>query len=97
MALLLICQVKGQDSLSLAQKEQELSLLFVGDIMGHQSQINAAFDETKGKYNYDSCFNTLAPVLSKADVTIANLEVTLAGWPYAGIRSSVRLMSWLWP
>ena len=84
IALLLVCRVQGQDSLSLAQKGQELSLLFVGDIMGHQSQINAAFDETTGEYNYDSCFKYIAPVLSKADVTIANLEVTLAGWPYAG-------------
>lgn len=81
---LFIFHVHSQDSLSIKHHEQELSLLFVGDIMGHQSQINAAFNDNTGKYNYDSCFKYIAPVLSKADVTIANLEVTLAGWPYAG-------------
>ena len=61
-----------------------LSLLFIGDIMGHQSQINAAFDENIGTYSYDSCFKYIDPVISSADVAIANLEVTLAGWPYQG-------------
>lgn len=84
LPFLFIPLAQGQDTLSVEQQEQGLSLLFVGDIMGHQSQINAAFDENTGKYNYDTCFKHIAPVLSKADVTIANLEVTLAGWPYAG-------------
>lgn len=76
--------IQGISQDSLAQAEKTLSLLFVGDIMGHQSQINAAFDENSGTYNYDSCFKYIAPELSGADITIANLEVTLAGWPYAG-------------
>ena len=83
-ALLPVFQAHAQDSLSVEQSGQELSLLFVGDIMGHQSQINSAFNENTGKYSYDSCFKYIAPVLSKADITIANLEVTLAGWPYEG-------------
>ena len=84
LSFLLILQAYSQDSVSTGQNEQELSLLFIGDIMGHQSQINAAFDENIGEYNYDSCFKYIAPVLSQADVAIANLEVTLAGWPYEG-------------
>ncbi len=74
---------EAQDSLAITENKT-LSLVFVGDIMGHQSQINAAFNDESGTYNYDSCFKYIAPELSKADVTIANLEVTLAGWPYAG-------------
>ncbi|MDN5213856.1 CapA family protein [Fulvivirgaceae bacterium BMA12] len=82
LACFCLYQVNGQDTQP--QEEKELSLLFIGDIMGHQSQINAAFDDNTGQYNYDTCFKYIAPILSKADVTIANLEVTLAGWPYSG-------------
>ncbi len=82
LACFCLYQVSGQDTQP--QEEKELSLLFIGDIMGHQSQINAAFDDNTGQYNYDTCFKYIAPILSKADVTIANLEVTLAGWPYSG-------------
>ncbi len=65
-------------------KDTTLSILFIGDVMGHGTQINAAFDDNTGKYNYDSCFKYISPVISQADIAIANLEVTLAGWPYKG-------------
>lgn len=61
-----------------------LSLLFIGDIMGHDSQIASAENRENGTYNYDEVFQYIKPVLSEPDVTIANLEVTLAGRPYTG-------------
>jgi len=61
-----------------------ISLLFIGDIMGHDSQINSALDSTKHEYNYDDVFRFIKPTISEADVAIANLEVTLAGPPYKG-------------
>lgn len=63
---------------------KKISLLFTGDIMGHDTQIAAALDTETGKYNYENVFRYIKPVLSDADVTIANLEVTLAGPPYKG-------------
>ncbi|HLN55626.1 MAG TPA: CapA family protein [Bacteroidales bacterium] len=63
---------------------KKITLLFVGDIMGHDTQIASALDTETGKYNYESVFRYIKPVLSDADVTIANLEVTLAGPPYKG-------------
>ncbi|HEX2969923.1 MAG TPA: CapA family protein [Bacteroidales bacterium] len=77
----LFSNVKGQESDSAIK---HLTLLFTGDIMGHDSQIASAFDPETGKYNYDSVFKYIRPVLSDADITIANLEVTLAGPPYKG-------------
>ncbi len=59
-----------------------LSLLFVGDVMMHQLQINAA--KTPSGYALDECFDYIRPVLSGADITIANFETTLAGEPYSG-------------
>lgn len=60
-----------------------LSLLFIGDIMGHDSQIRSA-KQTDGFYNYDGVFRYLKEVISEADISIANLEVTLAGKPFKG-------------
>lgn len=60
-----------------------LSLLFIGDIMGHDSQIRSA-KQADGSYNYDEVFRYLKEVISGADISIANLEVTLAGKPFKG-------------
>lgn len=68
----------------LAQDTLKLSLLFVGDIMQHESQIKAAYDKVTGVYSYDSTFKLIKPIISAADLAIANLELTLAGKPYTG-------------
>jgi len=61
-----------------------LTLLFAGDIMGHDGQIVAALNDSTGKYEYDSVFKYISPVISAADIAIGNLEVTLGGAPYKG-------------
>ncbi len=61
-----------------------VSLLFAGDIMGHNEQINGARDTTNGTYNYEPTFRFVKPVIEQADIAIANLEVTLAGPPFSG-------------
>lgn len=63
---------------------QELKLLFVGDVMGHDSQIISAYDSVNDTFDYDEVFASIKPLMSSADFTIANLEVTLAGQPYGG-------------
>lgn len=60
-----------------------LSILFMGDIMGHDSQINSA-RQTDGTFDYSEVFTYLKEEISAVDVAIANLEVTLAGRPYKG-------------
>lgn len=67
-----------------AQDTTRLSLLFAGDIMGHDSQIASAYDAVKKTYDYSSCFQFARPYVDSVDVAIANLEVTLAGPPYKG-------------
>lgn len=62
----------------------KLSLLFIGDIMGHDEQIWSAEDRETHMFNYDTVFSFIKPVLSEADIAIANFEVTLAGPPYTG-------------
>lgn len=67
-----------------AQDTTRLSLLFAGDVMGHDSQIAAAYDQARKDYDYEDCFARIKPYIQSADVAIANLEVTLAGPPYKG-------------
>lgn len=61
-----------------------LRIVFAGDIMGHDSQIEAAYVDSSGSYNYRECFRHLKPYLKEADIAVGNLEVTLAGQPYEG-------------
>lgn len=62
----------------------KISLLFIGDIMGHDEQIWSAENRETHLYNYDDVFQYIKPVIADADIAIANFEVTLAGPPYTG-------------
>ena len=64
--------------------ENKISLLFIGDIMGHDDQIKSAEDTVTQTYNYDEVFRYIKPAISEASIAIANFEVTLAGRPYSG-------------
>lgn len=61
-----------------------ITLLFSGDVMQHMPQINASWSDSLKNYNYDSCFQPFAGVFNLADVSVINLETTLAGEPYSG-------------
>ena len=63
--------------------QQRLTLLFAGDLMQHQTQIDAA-RTPDGGYDYTPCFAAVKEQIQRADVAIGNLEVTLGGKPYRG-------------
>jgi hypothetical protein len=62
----------------------KMSLLFIGDIMGHDEQIWSAENRETHTYSYDTVFTYVRPLISEAGIAIANFEVTLAGPPYKG-------------
>ena len=78
-------QPQGQptDTIAPEPEEYHLSLLIAGDLMQHEPQIKAAL-RPDGSYNYDECFARVKPEIERADVAIANFEVTLGGRPYKG-------------
>jgi poly-gamma-glutamate synthesis protein (capsule biosynthesis protein) len=78
--LLIVTSLVGFCSFS----QEKLSLLFVGDVMQHGGQIAAAFNKNNNSYDYKDCFKFVKPIISGADISIANLEVTHAGKPYKG-------------
>lgn len=67
-----------------AQDTTRLSLLFIGDVMQHDSQIKDAYEPSTKQYNYAPCFQFVKSYFESVDLAIGNLEVTLAGSPYKG-------------
>ncbi|MDE6792678.1 MAG: CapA family protein [Muribaculaceae bacterium] len=79
----LISFLTGADSIGSAPKAE---LLFVGDAMQHQAQLDKAKELGGGKkYDYSDCFSLIAPEIHSADYAVCNLEVPLGGGPdYSG-------------
>jgi len=50
-------------------------MVFIGDVMMHTKQLD---------YDHSVFLSALEPMLSEADIAVANLEFTLAGKPYTG-------------
>ena len=65
--------------------QERITLLFVGDLMQHDEQIKAA--KTPTGYDYTDCFKHVKEEISRADIAVGNLEVTLGGKPYRGYPS----------
>ncbi len=67
-------------------RQSGIELLFAGDAMQHQAQLDQALKEGDGKrYDYSGCFDLIAPVITSADYAVCNLEVPLGGGPsYSG-------------
>lgn len=60
-------------------------MLFVGDAMQHQAQLDKALEIGDSIYDYSECFELIAPAVRKADYAVCNLEVPLGGGPsYSG-------------
>ncbi len=67
-----------------SQDSTRLRMLFVGDLMQHESQMKAAYDPVLGTYDYTMTFRDMKEIISGADLAIGNLELTFGGKPYAG-------------
>jgi poly-gamma-glutamate synthesis protein (capsule biosynthesis protein) len=80
-------QISGQeqaDSIFMPVTDT-IRMVFAGDVMGHGMQIKGAWrDGGDTCYNYYPAFQWVKNYISAADLAVANLEVTLAGAPYAG-------------
>lgn len=59
------------------------SLLFAGDLMQHQSQLDAARCPD-GTYSYSPCYDYIRKDVSDADIAVANLETTLGAKGFSG-------------
>ncbi len=63
--------------------DNSLRILFLGDIMAHQAQLDAA-QQASGTHDFSAIFTKISPIFQEYDLVIANFETTLAGKPYSG-------------
>ncbi len=62
-----------------------VTISFIGDVMQHGAQIEAALKKGGGKtYDYANMFRYMEPYFKKADYMVANMEFTVGTKPYTG-------------
>lgn len=61
---------------------QTVHIRAVGDLMVHEKQLEGALDGEN--YDFSGCFDSITPVLGKADLVIGNLETTIAYEEFSG-------------
>lgn len=55
------------------------TFLAVGDVMMHEGQIWAGYDDTANRFDYSEFFHVVKDEISEADIAMADLETTLGG------------------
>ncbi|MCC3373658.1 CapA family protein [Cohnella sp. REN36] len=72
---------------SASEDYTEITLAAAGDIMFHDTELKSGYDKTTKRYDFRSFFADVKPILSAADLAIANFETTTGGleaMPYMG-------------
>ena len=60
-------------------KENDISLCMVGDILMHRNLTNYGYDSKTDSYNFDFIFENMEKYIKEYDMKIANEEVLIAG------------------
>lgn len=78
-----IISLPEESIVNIAEKEEErietIEIMAIGDLLMHIDIVQAMYDWNSNTYNFDYNFELIKDYLSEADLTIANLETTLAG------------------
>jgi poly-gamma-glutamate capsule biosynthesis protein CapA/YwtB (metallophosphatase superfamily) len=69
------------------EEDIELSIVCVGDVMVHRSQIASQYNREDGSYNYDNNFEYVKKYIEEADLALCNVETTFAGGTPSGYPS----------
>lgn len=84
--VLLFAQPQMSAAQFIGTPEQQIDLLFAGDIMQHETQLNMA-RQRDGEYSFSYCFRHIKKVVESADISIANLETTIGKSGHSGYPS----------
>ena len=60
-------------------KTSKVTINAIGNVMAHTPQLNAQYDPKTNTYSFDNNYKYVSSYIKKADLSIANLETTLAG------------------
>ncbi len=66
----------------LHDRPDTLDMLFIGDVMMHSAQLDAA--KTDGGYDFSGYFDNIDNLINEADIAVANMEFTVGTRPYTG-------------
>lgn len=83
---MIFCAVATVTAQNICNPISRIGILFAGDLMQHQSQLNAA-QTSEGKHSYSPCYNFIKGEVSRADLAVANLETTIGNKRFAGYPS----------
>ena len=77
-------QIKNQETVNnlttkVNSEDKKATIVAVGDIIIHDDQLKAQFNEGTGEYNFDNNFKYVKAHIQSADIALGNLETTLAG------------------
>lgn len=61
----------------IAENTQELSIMFIGDIMVHDPQYQSAYNSATGQYDFTPWFSYMSSHFEQVDLVMGNLETTL--------------------
>lgn len=73
----------AQTEITHRDRKDTLTICVCGDIMMHAGQIANA-RRNDGSYDFTSCFRLVRDIIGSADISIANMEFTMAGEPFEG-------------
>ena len=88
--------VRDSVIIEVQQPDTVLTLLFNGDIMGHDGQIASALNDSTGTYAYDSVFKYISPLIAGADIATIPPAIAyqLARHPLTDIGIEKFLKDW---
>ena len=86
LSVVLMVQAMMLVAQSITLPFSRLGILFAGDIMQHQSQLDAA-RRSDGTYSYSPCYRYIKKDVSGADIAVANLETTIGARGFGGYPS----------
>ncbi|MGN1299493.1 MAG: CapA family protein [Candidatus Scatovivens sp.] len=70
---------KIEDNILIDISNTSISITVVGDIMCHNTQYNDAYNKETNSYDFSYVFEEVKKYIEKGDISIGNLETTLAG------------------
>ena len=79
-------ETQGQETLS-PEDRQTVTIAAAGDVNISDDLLASAL-QADGSYDFSRAFLNVAPILSRADIAVANLEVNFCGEPYGSATHS---------
>ena len=86
LGTVLLCALPFITAAQIFTPVQQVELLFAGDIMQHETQLNMA-RKSDGHYSFSYCFRHISDLIKSAEISIANLETTIGKDGYSGYPS----------